>query len=113
MSPLYVSYGMCGPVIWNVVFGRALKFAIRVSASAQDDGGSVGSTVQFVSPVAPLVSRGKSPGTITGESVCSCAGENVCASNGGAVGAGSFRNCASVTALGGADPASGVGKNGA
>jgi hypothetical protein len=99
-------------VIWNVVFGSALKFAMRVSGSWHGEGGSVGSAVQFVRPVAPVVSRNRSLGTMTGESVCSCGSENVNASNGGAAGAGSFRNCASVTGFGGAKPASGVGRNG-
>src|SRR5262245_21809332 len=43
--------------------------------------------------------------------VSNIARENVAASNGGADGAGAFVNCASVTARGGAPPASGVGRS--
>src|SRR5581483_5278253 len=86
---------------------------MRVSGVAQGDGGSVGSVVQFPRPVAPVVSSGRSCNSSTGDSVCNCAGEKVCASNGGADGAGSFCNCASVTGCDGALPASGVGRNGA
>ena len=70
--------------------------------------------MQLASPVAPLVSSGRSEGTITGESWWSCAAENVWRVEGrqpipqdpSGIGA-------RVTATGGALPASGVGRNGA
>jgi hypothetical protein len=86
---------------------------IEVEHVEHGDGGSVGSAVQLARPVAPLVKSGRSSGTMTGDNLCSKSAGNVCASNGGAATAGSFWNWASVTAAGGALPASGVGRNGA
>src|SRR5262249_19439408 len=86
---------------------------MRVSGVAHGDGGSAGSGMQLPSPVAPLLGTDRAERTITCATPCSCAAEKVCASNGGALTAGSFRNCARVTARGGALPASGVGRNGA
>src|SRR6516165_12000502 len=65
MSPVYESYGTCWPVIWNDVFGSALKLVIRVSGSAQGAGGNVGSVVQLCKPVAPVVSRFRSSFSMT------------------------------------------------
>ena len=70
---------------------------------------------QYQSPPVPMRTskRARSLRAISGESVASRSRENVCASNGGAAGAGSPSSWSSVTARGGAPPASGVGRNGA
>src|SRR5215470_12960544 len=97
----------------KTVFGSASKCEMRVSGSAHGDGGRAGSGVQLVRPVAPVVSSLRSETSSTGEIWCRRAAENELPSNGGAATAGAFRNCVSVTARGGALPASGVGRNGA
>jgi hypothetical protein len=48
VSPVYASYGMVGPVIWNGPGGSAAALVTRVS------------TTRAGSPVAPVVSRTRS-----------------------------------------------------
>src|SRR4029079_13033520 len=101
------------PLGGNTVLGRLRKFATRLSGSGHADGGSVGSLVQLVSPVAPVVRGDRSDCSMPCVMMPSSLVENVFASKGGTAGAGSFCSCASVTGTGGTPPTSGVGRYGA